>query len=66
MNFDDYDVARMLGFVVRIESSFYPEIAALYGARMKPGPPRGEPSSTRTRSKLKTANQQTRPAPAPP
>ena len=35
MNFDDYDVARMLGFVVRIESSFYPEIAALYGARIE-------------------------------
>ena len=29
MNFDDYDLARMLGFVVRIESSFYLEIAAL-------------------------------------
>ena len=35
MNFDDYDLARMLGFVGRIESSFYPEIAALYGARIE-------------------------------
>ena len=35
MNFDDYDLARMLGFVVSIESSFYPEIAALYGARIE-------------------------------
>ena len=35
MNFEDYDLARMLGFVVSIESSFYPEIAALYGVRIK-------------------------------
>ena len=35
MNFDDYDLARMLGFVVRIESSFYPEIETLYGLRIK-------------------------------
>ena len=35
MNFDDYDLARMLGFIVSIESPFYPEIATLYGVRIK-------------------------------
>jgi hypothetical protein len=35
MNFDDYDVARMLDFIVNIESPFYPEIGMLYGVRIK-------------------------------
>ena len=35
MNFQEFDLARMLGFVVRIESSFYPEIETLYGLRIK-------------------------------
>jgi len=35
MNFEDFDLPRMLGFVVSIESPFYPEIGALYGVRIK-------------------------------
>ena len=35
MNFEDHDVARMLSFIVSIESPFYPEIGTLYGERIK-------------------------------
>jgi len=30
MNFDDYELARMLAFIMRIDSPFYPQIGMLY------------------------------------
>jgi len=65
MNFDDYDLARMLGSSGASNRRSIQKSRRSTERALKPGPPRGEPSSTRTRWKLKTGNQQTRPAPAP-
>jgi hypothetical protein len=35
MNFDDYDIDRMLDFIVSIDSPFYPQIGTLYERRIR-------------------------------
>lgn len=35
MNFDDHDLDRMLGFIVSIDSPFYPQIGTLYERRIE-------------------------------